>query len=160
MPAAYAAAVLSLAAGNCSTCEGITYELDMSTTSGSKTASFTLTITGENTASDTQKGREAVEAFAFGDPAGDVSTAAVTSPAGYTFKDGGLSNSGGVGDCDMTGNFFCFHDPGISTASLLSGPLVFNFHRDDEDRRLVALRRHARRRSGLQDQLAGHQEQL
>jgi hypothetical protein len=136
-PTAHAALVsMSNALGNCGspgTCEGITYTLEMSATAGNPTANFALTISGENTASDTKggihAGRTGVESFALGDPAGDVSTASVSSPTGYTFVDGGLSNSGSPsGDCNGSGSFFCFHDTAITNSSpASSGTLVFDF---------------------------------
>src|SRR5215472_17367012 len=87
--------------------DGLTYTLEMQSTSNPLIENFALTITGENTANDTEGGgRTALEAFAFTAPANGVATAAVTSPSGYTFEQGGLSNSGGTGDCDMKGTAF------------------------------------------------------
>jgi hypothetical protein len=92
------------------TADGITYSLSADSLSGT-TANFTLTITGINSASDTEGGRSQINAFALTQPA-NLSTvsgasATVTPPQSgtstFSFQLGGL-NSGG---CDGTGNFFC-----------------------------------------------------
>jgi hypothetical protein len=75
--------------------QGITYSL---TYNGS--ASYTLDITGINSATDTEGGRYGVNAFAFTTPTGFIDASA----AGFTYKSGGLNSSG----CNNTGNFFCF----------------------------------------------------
>jgi hypothetical protein len=82
------------------TADGITYSLTDSAVSPTKDQ-FTLTITGINGSSDTEKGRFGVESFAFNPPSPSFT---VTAPAGFTEQSGGL-NSGG---CDGNGNFFCF----------------------------------------------------
>ena len=81
--------------------DGITYSLTETTTGSSLTDQFTLSISGINGASDTEKGRSGVQSFAFTQPA-NFSTA--TPPAGFTLVDGGLNANG----CDMSGNFYCF----------------------------------------------------
>ena len=134
MKLALAAAALLLAStgAHALVADGITYTLvENSITNGGKTASFTLTITGENTASDTEGGRTGINAIAFNQPApGTVTTGVMTSPAGYTFALGGLNSSG----CNTTGNFYCFDNTAIPNTggpfpgSLLSGPLSFDFN--------------------------------
>jgi PEP-CTERM motif-containing protein len=75
---------------------GISYSL---TYNGS--ASYTLDITGINSATDTEGGRYGVNAFAFTTPTGFIDA---TAPGGFDYKTGGLNSSG----CNNTGNFFCF----------------------------------------------------
>jgi hypothetical protein len=82
--------------------DGITYTLTYSTVSAN-TESFTLSITGINGASDTEKGRYGVQSFAFTDPVANT-TPGATPPSGYTLVPGGLNASG----CNGSGNFFCF----------------------------------------------------
>lgn len=79
---------------------GITYSLTDQVVS-STTDQFTLTITGINGSSDTEKGRYGVQSFALGLPSNYFIAGA---PSGFTLVGGGL-NSGG---CDGKGNFFCF----------------------------------------------------
>ena len=134
MKLALAAAALLLAStsAHALVADGITYTLvENSITNGGKTASFTLTISGENTASDTEGGRTGINAIAFNQPApGTVTTGVMTSPAGYTFALGGLNSSG----CDGSGNFYCFDNTAIPNTggpfpgSPLSGPLSFDFN--------------------------------
>ena len=99
MKTALAAAALLLAStsAHALVADGITYTLvENSITNGGKTASFTLTITGENTASDTEGGRTGINAIAFNQPApGTVTMGVMTSPAGYTFALGGLCPANG-----------------------------------------------------------------
>ena len=134
MKLALAAAALLLAStgAHALVADGITYTLvENSITNGGKTASFTLTISGENTASDTEGGRTGINAIAFNQPApGTVTTGVMTSPSGFDFVLGGLNSSG----CNTTGNFYCFDNTAIPNTggpfpgSLLSGPLSFDFN--------------------------------
>ena len=80
--------------------DGITYNLT-DTALTSTTEQFTLTITGINGTSDTEKGRYGVQSFAFTQPSNFSSAA---GPAGFSEQGGGLNASG----CDGSGNFFCF----------------------------------------------------
>ena len=75
---------------------GISYSL---TFDGS--TSFTLDITGINSATDTELGRYGVNAFAFTTPDGFTGA---TAPTGFHYMAGGLNSSG----CNGTGGFFCF----------------------------------------------------
>ena len=108
--------------------DGITYTLtENSVTNGGLTANFTFTISGENTASDTEGGRTGINAIAFNQPApGTVVSGVMSSPAGFTFNLGGLNSSG----CNLTGNFYCFDNTAIppTPGGLLSGTLSFNFN--------------------------------
>jgi hypothetical protein len=76
--------------------QGISYSL---TYNGS--ASYTLDITGINSATDTEGGRYGVNAFAFTTPTGFLGA---TAPGGFHYMDGGLNSSG----CNGSGGFFCF----------------------------------------------------
>ena len=102
--------------------DGVTYTLNLNSISAN-TAFFTLFISGENTASDTEGGRTGVNAIAFNNPTGGTVTGGTL--AGFNFVPGGL-NSGG---CNGTGNFFCFDNPSIppTPGTLLSGLLTYNF---------------------------------
>jgi hypothetical protein len=82
------------------TADGVTYSLTEQVVS-STTNQFTLTITGINGPSDTEKGRFGVQSFAFTLPSNFSSAAA---PSGFTFQGGGLS----AGGCNGNGGFFCF----------------------------------------------------
>jgi len=93
--------------------DGITYELDLLSVVGN-TGNFALAISGVNTASDTEKGRTGINAFAFNDPA--VGTAVSGTSTGFTFQAGGLNSSG----CDGSGNFFCFKN----TSAVFQQPLA------------------------------------
>lgn len=93
---AVAACVLATPADATLIDHGISYSL---TYNGS--ASFTLDITGINSATDTELGRYGVNAFAFTTPDGFTGA---TAPGGFTYKAGGLNSSG----CNNTGEFFCF----------------------------------------------------
>lgn len=108
--------------------DGVTYDLTQNSISADGlTSYFTLVITGENTASDTEGGRTGINSIALNQPApGTVVDGTMTSPLGFTFSLGGLNASG----CDGTGNFFCFDNPAIppTPATLLSGPLTFTFN--------------------------------
>jgi hypothetical protein len=112
---AIAASAICLAAattpGEASTlvADGVTYSL----TGVAITAThdqFTLNISGINGASDTEKFRIGVHAFAFNPPANFSNATA----SGFTFNTGGL-NSGG---CSGSGNFFCFDRPKPSGSAL------------------------------------------
>jgi hypothetical protein len=108
--------------------DGITYSLLLnSVTNGGKTGNFTLSISGINTASDTEGGRTGIHAFAFNDPA--VGTAVSGISSGFTFQSGGL-NSGG---CNGSGNFYCFTNTSATFPSPLpsSLSLVFNVTTDN-----------------------------
>jgi hypothetical protein len=83
--------------------DGITYNLTAASLNAS-TEEFTLTITGINGASDTEKGRYGFDALAFTLPTNFSSATVVTPPGSFTAASGGL-NSGG---CDGSGGFFCF----------------------------------------------------
>jgi hypothetical protein len=108
--------------------DGITYSLtENSISADGLTAFFTLTISGENTASDTEGGgRTGINAIAFNQPApGTVTSGVMTSPSGFSFSLGGIGSTG----CDGNGNFFCFDNTAIppTPTTLLSGPLSFMF---------------------------------
>ena len=76
--------------------QGITYSLDYN-----GPGSYTLSITGINSATDAEGGRYGVNALAFTTPTGFLSA---TAPGGFHYLDGGLSSSG----CNGSGGFFCF----------------------------------------------------
>ena len=107
--------------------DGITYTLSEVHTGNPLTDRFTLTISGENTASDTEGGRTGINAIAFTEPAAGVTGAVmVTPPTGYIFVAGGLNSTG----CDGNGNFYCFDNTGIPptpAGPLLSGNITFVF---------------------------------
>ena len=88
--------------------DGITYMLTLdSITNGDKTGNFTLSISGINTATDTEKGRTGINGFAFNDAA----TATSGTSSGFTFQSGGLDSSG----CNGHGSgFFCFTNTGAT----------------------------------------------
>jgi hypothetical protein len=91
-----AACVLAMPADATLIDHGISYSL---TFNGS--SSYTLDITGINSATDTEGGRIGVNAFAFTTP--DLFVGA-TAPGGFKYKPGGLNSSG----CNDSGAFFCF----------------------------------------------------
>jgi len=107
--------------------DGVTYTLtENSISADGLTANFTFTISGENTASDTEGGRTGINAIAFNEPEpGTVVSGTMTAPSGYTFSLGGLNSSG----CDQSGNFYCFDNTAIppTPTTALSGPLTFTF---------------------------------
>lgn len=106
--------------------DGVTYSLVEAPTGDPLTDRFTLTISGENTASDTEGGRTGINAIAFTEPAAGVTGAVmITPPTGYVFVSGGLNSTG----CDASGNFYCFDNTTIppTPGSLLSGPITFVF---------------------------------
>ena len=89
--------------------DGITYTLTETATANPLVANFDLTISGINSASDTEGGRSGVNAIAFTKPA-NFSTAAMTAPSsGFNLVVGGLNSSG----CNGSGNFFCFDNTAI-----------------------------------------------
>jgi len=101
--------------------DGITYMLTLnSVTNSGTTGNFTLSISGINTASDTEGGRTGINAFAFNDPS--VGTVTGGSSTGFTFLTGGLNSSG----CNSTGNFFCFSNSSYVFAPV-GGALSINF---------------------------------
>lgn len=108
--------------------DGITYSLiENSISANGLTAFFTLTITGENTASDTEGGRSGINAFALTQPApGTVTAGTVTAPPNFNFVLGGLNSAG----CDGSGNFYCFDNTTIppTPGGTLSGPIVISFN--------------------------------
>jgi hypothetical protein len=103
------------------TADGVTYSLTDQVVN-STTDLFTLTITGINGSSDTEKGRFGVQSFAFNPPSNFLSA---TAPPGFTEQSGGL-NSGG---CDGNGNFFCFKANTTPTGPALAAnsTLTFSF---------------------------------
>jgi len=118
------AALISL--GPDAATEGLVYTLETQTTANPLTNLFALTITGENTASDTIGGRTGINAIAFNQPTGDVASATMLlPPSGYNFVQGGLNSTG----CNNTGNFFCFDNTAIppTPSTLLSGQITFVF---------------------------------
>jgi hypothetical protein len=102
LPAIAVAAMIAAAPVHASTlvADGITYSMTASVLTATADQ-FTLSISGINGATDTEKGRFGVQSFAFNPPA---NFASATAPTGFTEQSGGL-NSGG---CDGHGNFFCF----------------------------------------------------
>jgi hypothetical protein len=126
--AAIALIVASPASAAVLVADGVTYNLSLDSISGDGlTSFFTLVITGENTATDTEGGRTGVNAIAFNQPApGTVVSGVLTSPSGYNFVLGGLNSSG----CNGSGNFYCFDNTAIppTPGTLLSGPLSFMFN--------------------------------
>jgi hypothetical protein len=92
---------------------GINYTLTETDTASPLTDHFVLTITGINAATDTEGGREVVNAIAFNPPTG-FTTAVMTAPAtGFVLKDGGLASTG----CNLSGNFFCFDNTAVADAA-------------------------------------------
>lgn len=109
------------------TADGLTYTLTAFKTSNPDVDNFTLTISGINGSSDTEKGRYGVFALAFNQPTGFVSATAV-SP-GFTLMMGGLSSGSSGGGCNGSGNFFCFQttQPILQTALAANSTLSFDF---------------------------------
>lgn len=107
------------------TADGLTYTLTAFKTANPDIDNFTLSISGINAPSDTERGRYGVLAFAFNEPTGFVSA---TAPAGFTYMAGGLDASG----CSGSGNFFCFKNDASVTQSALAAnsTLTFNFSVD------------------------------
>jgi hypothetical protein len=103
--------------------DGLTYTLT-ETLLDSNTAEFTLTVTGINTASDTEGGRTGLNAVAFTQPTGFVD-AQMINPGGFDFINGGLASTG----CNTTGNFYCFDNTAIppTPANLLPSTLTLVF---------------------------------
>jgi hypothetical protein len=103
LPAIAAGAMIAAAPVHASTlvADGITYSLTASLLNAT-TDQFTLSISGINGATDTEKGRYGVQSFAFNPP---TNFASATAPTRFTEQSGGL-NSGG---CDGSGNFFLLH---------------------------------------------------
>jgi len=119
---AFAGLVAQPASATSLIADGVTYTLNLNSISAN-TAFFTLFISGENTASDTEGGRTGVNAIAFNNPTGGTVTGGTL--AGFNFVAGGLSSGG----CNGSGNFFCFDNPSIppTPTTPLSGLLTFNF---------------------------------
>jgi len=109
---------------------GVTYDLTQNSISADGlTSFFTLVITGENTASDTEGSRTGINGIAFNEPLnGTVVSGTMTSPTGFNFVLGGL-NSGGC-QINPNTNFFCFDNTAIppTPTTPLSGPLTFTFN--------------------------------
>lgn len=112
--------------------DGITYDLEAAAPVG-LTRTFALKITGENTASDTEKGRTGINGFAFNETSngatatGHVIATSGFSPATFAFVLGGL-NSGGCA-ANVNTNFYCFDNTAIppTPTTALSGPLIIVF---------------------------------
>ena len=125
--AAAAAALLASTSAHALVADGVTYTLtENSISANGLTANFTLSITGENTAGDTEGGRTGINAIAFNQPApGTVTGGTMSAPSGFSFTLGGLNSSG----CDGDGDFYCFDNSAIppTPTTLLSGPLSFTF---------------------------------
>ena len=94
---------------------GISYSL---TYNGS--ASYTLDITGINSATDTEGGRYGVNAFAFTTPTGFLGA---TAPGGFHYMDGGLNSSG----CNGSGGFFFCFAANTTPAGLLAPGSALSF---------------------------------
>lgn len=94
--------------------DGITYTLTESTTLDTLTNHFVLSISGINSATDTEGGRYGVQSFAFNQPA---NFSIATAPAGFTYYGTGGLNANG---CNGTGNFFCFVANTTPTAPALA----------------------------------------
>ena len=96
----YAAAICALGVyaipAKAVTVEGVTY-----TMANPDDNNFIISITGINTATDTEGGRKSVNAFALSTL--NYTITGGTTPGG-TFAGGGLNSSG----CDGNGGFFCF----------------------------------------------------
>ena len=134
------AALISL--GPDAATEGLVYTLETQTTANPLTNLFALTITGENTASDTIGGRTGINAIALNTVSKDnpasgtmvatsINGVVTTAPnTGFVFVSGGL-NAGG---CSMAGGFFCFDNTAIppTPSTLLSGKITLVFERDAE----------------------------
>lgn len=111
--------------------DGITYSLNENSISADgKTAFFTLTISGQNTASDTEGGRTGINAFALTTPTlGTITGGTVTAPPNFNFVLGGLNSAG----CDGNGGFYCFDNTTIppTPTTLATSPLTINFNVTD-----------------------------
>jgi len=109
--------------------DGISYDLTATSTADPLTEMFTFTISGQNSASDTEGGgRTGINAIAFSWPTtGTVSTGVMTAPpSGFAFVSGGLNANG----CDASGNFYCFDNlaiPPTPGTLLPTTPIVFEF---------------------------------
>jgi len=107
--------------------DGVTYNLTMQNTTNPLVEIFTLSISGFNTASDTEGGgRTGVNSIAFTNPSQGVTNGSMLAPpSGWTFKFGGLNSSG----CDGSGNFYCFDNTAIppTPTTALAGPINFQF---------------------------------
>jgi PEP-CTERM motif len=103
--------------------DGITYTLTEAALTPTE-EQLTLNITGINAASDTEKGRAAVQSFALTQPANFSSAAFVsaTPVQGFNKQVGGLNSSG----CNGSGNFYCFASTTTppSTPSLAAGSTI------------------------------------
>jgi hypothetical protein len=117
---------------------GITYTLTELNVSG-LTAGFEFTISGENTASDTEATslgpRTGINAIAFSTPGGNsgvVASATMTAPpTGWNFMPGGINSAG----CNGNGAFYCFDNtaidptkPATIPTTPLAGTLTFDFN--------------------------------
>lgn len=117
--------VLALGIGNAAhaslIADGITYTLTSSAVT-STTEAFTLSITGINGASDTEKGRYGIQSFAFNDPVANT-TPTATAPAGFVLVAGGLNANG----CNGSGNFFCFQANTTPTGPALAADSTLSY---------------------------------
>lgn len=111
--------------------DGVTYELESLAPVG-QTKEFALRITGENTASDTEKGRTGINGIAFNEVANGATLSghfigANFTPANFAFVLGGLQAGGCVANPNP--NFFCFDNTLIppTPTTALAGPLVIVF---------------------------------
>lgn len=100
---------------------GVTYSLMLDSISNSGlTGNYTLSITGINGASDTEKGRTGINGFAFN----DAKTAVSGVSSGYTFQLGGLDANG----CNGSGNgWFCFKNTGAAYGPPMPSSLSIDF---------------------------------
>lgn len=102
--------------------QGISYDLTYTVIDPS-TRSFTLDISGINSATDAEKGRIGVAAFAFNYPIANTQPASVVAPLGFSYMAGGLNANG----CSGSGNFFCFKANTIPTGSPLAAGSTLSF---------------------------------
>lgn len=106
--------------------DGLTYSLT-ETTIDANTHQFVLSVSGINTASDTEGGRTGLNAVAFTQPS-NFDSAVMIDPASFNFVLGGLASTG----CNTTGNFFCFDNPAIppDPVALLGSTFSLTFQVD------------------------------
>ena len=118
MAALLGGTALAMPAGAVLVSQGLTYTLTESVIDAD-THAFVMSVTGINTASDTEGGRTGLNSVAFTQPA-NFANATMTNPAGFNLIVGGLNSQG----CDGSGNFFCFDDPTITGGQPVPGPLL------------------------------------
>ena len=98
--------------------KGVTYELEMATTSDPLTNIFALKITGINDTTvsgpgdvvDSEGGRTGVDAISFGEPNNFVSATMLIPASGWTQQSGGLNSTGCTG---VDAAHFCFDNTAI-----------------------------------------------